>query len=94
MSVSLGLKPGGWAIFNVPLLSAEGRIYALTELVNRRRINILPRGDRGPHREGGTASGDDRARRSQPGWTYPHGWGDTTGRATQWIWSDLITQSE
>lgn len=36
------LKPGGWVVFNLPLLSAEGRIYALTELVNRRWINILP----------------------------------------------------
>ena len=35
------LKPGGWAIFNVPLLNAEGCIYALTELVNRRRVNLL-----------------------------------------------------
>ena len=35
------LKPGGWAIFNVPLTTAEGRIYALTELVGRRRVNLL-----------------------------------------------------
>ena len=35
------LKLGGWAVFNVPLATAEGRIYALTELLNRRRINSL-----------------------------------------------------
>ena len=34
------LKAGGWAIFNVPARSAEGRIYALAELVNRRRIYL------------------------------------------------------
>jgi predicted TPR repeat methyltransferase len=39
MLVSL-LKAGGWAIFNVPARSAEGRIYALAELVNRRRIYL------------------------------------------------------
>ncbi|HZC18715.1 MAG TPA: class I SAM-dependent methyltransferase, partial [Rubrobacteraceae bacterium] len=40
-SLTSSLKPGGWAVFNVPLLSVEGRIYALTELANRRQINIL-----------------------------------------------------
>jgi SAM-dependent methyltransferase len=35
------LKPGGWAVFNVPLTTAEGRIYALQELVGRRQINSL-----------------------------------------------------
>jgi SAM-dependent methyltransferase len=35
------LKPGGWAIFNVPLTTVEGRIYTLQELVGRRRINSL-----------------------------------------------------
>jgi SAM-dependent methyltransferase len=34
------LKAGGWAIFNVPARSAEGRIYALAEFVNRRRIYL------------------------------------------------------
>lgn len=37
------LKPGGWAIFNVPLLDAEGCVYALTEILNRRRVNTVPR---------------------------------------------------
>jgi SAM-dependent methyltransferase len=40
-SLISSLKPGGWAVFNVPPLSVEGRIYALTELANRRRINIF-----------------------------------------------------
>jgi SAM-dependent methyltransferase len=40
-SLTSALKPGGWTIFNVPILTAEGRIYALTEMLNRRRINIL-----------------------------------------------------
>jgi SAM-dependent methyltransferase len=35
------LKPGGWAVFNVPLTTAEGRIYILQELAGRRRINAL-----------------------------------------------------
>jgi SAM-dependent methyltransferase len=34
------LKAGGWAVFNVPARSAEGRIYALAEFVNRRRIYL------------------------------------------------------
>lgn len=32
------LKPGGRAVFNVPLTTFEGRVYWLTELANRRRI--------------------------------------------------------
>jgi len=40
-SLTSALRPGGWTIFNVPLLNTEGRIYALTEMLNRRRINIL-----------------------------------------------------
>jgi SAM-dependent methyltransferase len=36
------LKPGGWAIFNVPVSTLEGRLYVLEELLLwRRRINIL-----------------------------------------------------
>jgi SAM-dependent methyltransferase len=35
------LKPDGWAIFNVPVATVEGRIYALAEIVSRRRVNIL-----------------------------------------------------
>jgi SAM-dependent methyltransferase len=34
------LKAGGWAVFNVPARSAEGRIYALAEFINRRRIYL------------------------------------------------------
>jgi len=34
------LKAGGWAVFNVPARSAEGRIYALAEFVTRRRIYL------------------------------------------------------
>jgi 2-polyprenyl-3-methyl-5-hydroxy-6-metoxy-1,4-benzoquinol methylase len=40
-SLTSALRPGGWTIFNVPLLNTEGRIYVLTEMLNRRRINIL-----------------------------------------------------
>jgi SAM-dependent methyltransferase len=39
------LKPGGWIIFNVPLLTLEGRIYALSELVARRRVYLLSPAD-------------------------------------------------
>lgn len=39
------LKPGGWIIFNVPLLTLEGRIYALSELVARRRVYPLSPAD-------------------------------------------------
>jgi SAM-dependent methyltransferase len=39
------LKPGGWIIFNVPLLTLEGRIYALSELVSRRRVYLLSPAD-------------------------------------------------
>jgi SAM-dependent methyltransferase len=41
-TLSSVLKPGGWAIFNVPVSTLEGRFYALQELLSRRRINILP----------------------------------------------------
>lgn len=34
------LEPGGWIVFTVPLSSIEGRVYALTELVNRRRVYL------------------------------------------------------
>ncbi len=39
-SLASVLKPGGWTVFNVPARAAEGRIYALAELVNRRRIYL------------------------------------------------------
>ena len=36
------LKPGGWAVFNVPVSTLEGRLYVLEEVLSsRRRINIL-----------------------------------------------------
>lgn len=35
------LKPGGWVVFNVPVTTIEGGIYALTELLNRRRAFLL-----------------------------------------------------
>lgn len=40
-ALASALKPGGWAIFNVPLLTLEGSIYALSELLNRRRVCLL-----------------------------------------------------
>jgi SAM-dependent methyltransferase len=40
-ALAAALKPGGWAIFNVPLLTLEGRIYALSELLNRRLVYLL-----------------------------------------------------
>jgi ubiquinone/menaquinone biosynthesis C-methylase UbiE len=39
-SLTSSLKPGGWAVFNVPARSAEGRVYALAEFFNRRRIYL------------------------------------------------------
>jgi SAM-dependent methyltransferase len=39
-SLASSLKPGGWAVFNVPARSAEGRVYALAEFFNRRRIYL------------------------------------------------------
>jgi predicted TPR repeat methyltransferase len=39
------LKPGGWAIFNVPVSTLEGRFYVLEEFLWRRRINILSVGE-------------------------------------------------
>jgi len=35
------LKPGGWAIFNVPVTTIEGGIYALSEILNRRWAYLL-----------------------------------------------------
>jgi SAM-dependent methyltransferase len=40
-ALASALKPGGWAVFNVPLLTVEGRIYALSELLNRRRVYLF-----------------------------------------------------
>ena len=37
-SLVLPLKPGGWTVFNVPARSTEGRLNALVEFVDRRRI--------------------------------------------------------
>jgi ubiquinone/menaquinone biosynthesis C-methylase UbiE len=39
-SLALPLKPGGWTVFNVPARSTEGRLNALVEFVNRRRIYL------------------------------------------------------
>jgi ubiquinone/menaquinone biosynthesis C-methylase UbiE len=39
-SLTSSLKPGGWTVFNVPARTAEGRIYALAEIANRRRIYL------------------------------------------------------
>lgn len=38
--LAAALKPGGWAIFNIPLLTVEGWIYALTERINRQRAYL------------------------------------------------------
>jgi cyclopropane fatty-acyl-phospholipid synthase-like methyltransferase len=35
------LKPGGWAVFNVPVPTIEGWIYAFSEFLNRRRAFLL-----------------------------------------------------
>jgi cyclopropane fatty-acyl-phospholipid synthase-like methyltransferase len=34
------LKPGGWAVFSVPLLTPEGCFFSLNELVARRRVYL------------------------------------------------------
>ena len=39
-SLASVLRPDGWIVFTVPLSSIEGRIYALTEFVNRRAIQL------------------------------------------------------
>lgn len=39
-SLASVLRPDGWIVFTVPLSSIEGRVYALTELVNRRAIQL------------------------------------------------------
>jgi hypothetical protein len=35
-SLGSSLKPGSWAVFNVPARSVEGRVYALAEFFRRR----------------------------------------------------------
>ncbi len=35
------LKPGGWVVFNVPLPTVEGGVYALSEFLNRRWAYLL-----------------------------------------------------
>jgi ubiquinone/menaquinone biosynthesis C-methylase UbiE len=39
-SLVSSLKPGGWTVFNVPARSLEGRVYAVAEFFNRRRIYL------------------------------------------------------
>lgn len=34
------LKPGGWTIFTVPLMTPEGWLHALNELIARRRVYL------------------------------------------------------
>jgi hypothetical protein len=38
--MALALKPGGWAVFSVPLLTSEGRFFYLNELVARRQVYL------------------------------------------------------
>jgi cyclopropane fatty-acyl-phospholipid synthase-like methyltransferase len=40
LALATALKPCGWAVFSVPLLTHEGRLFALNELVARRRIYL------------------------------------------------------
>jgi len=44
-ALASALKPGGWAIFGVPLLTAEGRIFAVNETLARRRVYLRPSGE-------------------------------------------------
>jgi cyclopropane fatty-acyl-phospholipid synthase-like methyltransferase len=39
-AMALTLKPGGWAVFSVPLLTPEGRFFSLNELVARRQVYL------------------------------------------------------
>lgn len=39
-SLTSVLKPGGWTVFNVPVRTLEGRIYAVAEFLTRRRIHL------------------------------------------------------
>lgn len=40
-ALAAALKPGGWAIFNVPVTTVEGGIYALSEILHRRWAYLL-----------------------------------------------------
>jgi cyclopropane fatty-acyl-phospholipid synthase-like methyltransferase len=40
LALTAALKPGGWTIFNVPLLTPEGWFQVLNELVARRRVYL------------------------------------------------------
>ena len=40
LALTAALKPGGWAIFNVPLLTPEGWFQVLNELAARRRVYL------------------------------------------------------
>lgn len=40
LALASALKPGGWVVFGVPLLTPEGRLFALNELVARRRVYL------------------------------------------------------
>jgi cyclopropane fatty-acyl-phospholipid synthase-like methyltransferase len=39
-AMALALKPGGWAVFSVPLLTPEGSFFSLNELVARRQVYL------------------------------------------------------
>lgn len=43
--LAAALKPGGWTIFGVPLLTSEGRIFTVNELVARRRVYLRSSGE-------------------------------------------------
>ena len=44
-ALASALKPGGWAIFGVPLPTTEGRIFAANETLARRRVYLRPPGE-------------------------------------------------
>ncbi|MDQ3639382.1 MAG: class I SAM-dependent methyltransferase [Actinomycetota bacterium] len=41
-ALASALKPCGWAVFGVPLLTTEGRIFAVNETLARRRVYLRP----------------------------------------------------
>lgn len=44
-ALAAALKPDGWAVFGVPLLTPEGGLFVANELVARRRVYLRPCGE-------------------------------------------------
>ncbi|MDP8953180.1 MAG: class I SAM-dependent methyltransferase [Actinomycetota bacterium] len=44
-ALAAALRPGGWTVFGVPLLTPEGRFFAMNELAARRRVYLRSSGE-------------------------------------------------